>query len=57
MKIIPLALLGLGSGDDSVKYEIPDKPDNSIFFETFDSANALDAWTVSADSKYEGTHI
>ena len=57
MKLFPFVLLSLGRGDDALKYEVPAKPENAIFFETFDSPNALDSWTLSSDSKYEGNAL
>ena len=57
MKLSQLALLALsanGEGEATSSYTVPSKPENFIFFETFDSPNALDGWTMSKDEKYDG---
>jgi len=55
MKLSPLALLALSAhGEEGNSYTVPSKPENFIFFETFDSPNALDGWTMSKDEKYDG---
>jgi len=55
MKLSQLALFALSAhGDEAQSYTVPSKPENFVFFETFDSPNALDGWTMSKDKKYDG---
>ena len=57
MKLSQLALLALGTHGEEASYSAPSKPENFIFFETFDSPNALDGWTMSKDEKYDGMQL
>ena len=59
MKLSQLALLALSANGEegTSSYTVPSKPENFIFFETFDSPNALDGWTMSKDEKYDGMHL
>ena len=58
MKLSQLALFALSAhGDEAQSYTVPSKPENFVFFETFDSPNALDGWTMSKDKKYDGKRL